>query len=145
MTASFKDSLERVKNTPIDPEDPREILNQLVKALNEIYPNQLDGSIGIGEMSNSVKRTSYNFYLIAAIGGGYVYPLFSLEPVDISNSVLGYPFELKAGAARISEGIANNGDQLSTLINKALEAPYLKTIIQNLVSQTEQYKTNRNS
>jgi len=150
MKTSFKNSFEKLKKADEksiinpNPDDPREILNQLIKDLNDAYPSQLDGTIGFGEDMISAKRTDYNFYLIAAIGGGYVYHLFSLVPHGDHSDNLGYPLDLKLGKTGVDMGLAKDGGDLRELIEKALESTLVQNIIINLVEQTRHYKESRN-
>ena len=103
-------------------------------------------TVYFGEELNSVLKPDYNFYLIAAIGNGYSHHLFNIKPSEIRQDPYGYPLNIWAQIDKemvIKLGEAKDVEELKLLISEILTRPFVKTIIQTLLTQVELYNRSK--
>jgi len=145
QTMSFKTALQDIKQQTRSnsKDDPFVVLQELVKDINETFPGKLDAQIGFGEDPKTGQILEYNFYLIAAIGNGYVYQLFTLKTSQDSVVPFGYPLTISTSFTpeyQLKLDEAKNEKELRIKIGEILQRPFVKDLIQNLIIQIDLHK-----
>jgi|GEM_PF-2291661 len=117
----------------------KSIVIKLCDDIRDTTEGKLVGMYIIDSSISSI-HPAYDVYLNAKIGGGYIYPLFRVEPLDFKTGE--FPVRLLVGKEKIEfSGQATNEISLVSTLNNALKDPLVASIIQNLLSQVDQYNT----